>query len=680
MSETRRTSSGPTTAPARAPGSGASATSPSAESSNGTHVSPTPAGTTRSGQDAGSPDFGAALSAFLAELLERQCRLTGAVAGVIYLAGSGARQASVGATWTAPDDRRAGRVSLDQAMVTRLTKNAAEAASPPARARHELVTLAIGESASIYHAEPTHRILAVPLSAAEQVHGASVLIVPLSVRQAPDDALERVGLTGSAYEAFLWRNHCLTEAHTKTRLRETLELLDAAQQAEDAEAMGAIFCHELQRRFGCTRVSVGLLRGGRLRVVGVSGADDLNKHAAVVESLEALMEECADQDIEVVYPAPPEDESDPARRRVTRAHALHSSKFGPAALLSLPLRVSGDLVGVATLEREATDPFPAGAVPLLRLVAEFIGPALWTRRMADRGVLAVARDRTAEIGAQVLGPRYTGVKAVVGLVLLVLALAAFVPIPGRVTAEGEVRALVSRTIPPPFEGFLDEVRVKPGDVVEKGAVLATMDLKETLLQREQAAMRLRKFQTQQDDARTRGNQGEAAVLAAAVEEVQGELRLLEDRVARGAITAPIAGAISRGDIEPLAGAKVEPSQPLFEIIEPATQVIVLRVKERDIGGVSVGQEGRLALTGLPDTKVPVRVVRIRPAAEAVQKDNVFYVEAEIVQDRVEERHKPIHAWLKPGMTGTARLEHGTSTVLWEVVRPLADAVRLRLWW
>ena len=337
-------------------------------------------------------------------------------------------------------------------------------------------------------------------------------------------------------------------------------------------------------------------------------------------------------------------------------------------------------MGVVTLEREPSDPFPSGAVPLLRLVAEFIGPALWTRRMADRGVFSVARDRTAEIAALTFGPRYTGVKALLALLGIVLALMAFVPIPGRVTAESEARALVSRTIPPPFEGFLDTVSVKPGDIVTAGQVLATMDLKETLLSLEQAQHRLQKLRTQQDDARNRAQQGEAAVLAAAAEEVQGEMRLLEDRLARGEITAPIAGAVSRGDIEPLAGAKVEPSQPLFEIIEPEEHVIVLKVRERDIGAVREGQEGRMAVTGLPDTKLPIRVVRIRPAAEAVQKSNIFYVEAEIVAEKLDEKYKPLHTWLKPGMTGTARLENGTSTVLWELVKPVVDAARMRLWW
>src|SRR5690606_29097932 len=111
-------------------------------------------------------------------------------------------------------------------------------------------------------------------------------------------------------------------------------------------------------------------------------------------------------------------ETDPSQRRVTRAHEELSRRFGPSAILSLPLRVEGGLVGVATLERDTTDPFPTGAVPLLRLVAEYIGPAMWTRRMADRGVLAVARDRAIDLAVATVGPRHTGVKALVTVILL----------------------------------------------------------------------------------------------------------------------------------------------------------------------------------------------------------------------------------------------------------------------
>lgn len=631
--------------------------------------------------DSGAPDFGAELQVFLAALLERQCRLVGAVAGVIYLAEAAPRPASFGATFVlAPGEPGRGgaalpaaaRVALDDSVLSQLARFGAEAsAGPRGRTRAEVLNVRGQDERGIYQPDPTHRVLAAPLVAADQVHGATVVVVPLVPRQDVEESLERLVLASLAYEAFLWRNHCLSEAHTKTRLRETLELLDAAQQTEDAPTMGEIFCHELQRRFGCTRVSIGLIRRDRLRVVAVSGADDVDAHAAVVESLEAVMEECAEQDVEIVYPPIAADEPDPALRRVTRAHEQHSTRHGPVAMLSLPLRVSGDLVGVVTLEREPRDPFPAGAVPLLRLVAEYIGPALWTRRMADRGVLAVMRDRLGEIAVLAVGPRYTGLKAVLVLLLAAFLAIALIPIPGRVSADFETRAEVSRTVPPPFEGFLDKVQVKPGDTVKAGDVMATMDLRETLLELEKARNTVQKLRTQQDDARARGQQGDAAIAAAAIAESQFEIKFLEDRVRRGAITAPITGTVSRGDIEPLAGAKVEPSQPLFEVIDADRLVLVLQVREQDIGDVEEGQEGRMALASLPDRRHPIRVVRIRPMAETVSKGNVYLVEAELLE--------PVDS-VKAGMTGTARLENGRTTILWELVRPMADAIRMRLWW
>src|SRR5690606_36997622 len=118
---------------------------------------------------------------------------------------------------------------------------------------------------------------------------------------------------------------CLTEAQQKAKLRETLELLDTSLQGQSAEAMGSLMAHELMRRFGCLRVSIGLIRRGRVRIAAVSGADELDRRGAAVEALEAAMEECADQDVEIMYPPPLAAENDPGERRVTRAHEALST-------------------------------------------------------------------------------------------------------------------------------------------------------------------------------------------------------------------------------------------------------------------------------------------------------------------------------------------------------------------
>ena len=75
-----------------------------------------------------------------------------------------------------------------------------------------------------------------------------------------------------------------------------------------------------------------------------------------------------------------------------------------------------------------------------------------SRRLADRGVLAVTRDRTIDLGRAIVGPRYTGAKLIGLLALLAFAALAFVPIPGRVGADAEVKPELHRSISPPFSG------------------------------------------------------------------------------------------------------------------------------------------------------------------------------------------------------------------------------------
>lgn len=632
-------------------------------------------------QPAESSQTARQLQEVLVSILEQQGEQVGAVAGIVYLVGTEARPAQVAATYTS--DRRSGRgngtpaqqitsdpFSFDESILARL-RRAAETAAADEHGRGVVEPLSLTSRTGFYEAEPSYRALATPLIVADQVHGACVLVVPAASGIDTAKALDWMRTVSVRFEAFLWRQHSLAEAHAKTRLRQTLELLDASQQAPDADSMGAILCHELQTRFGCTRVSIGLIRGSRIRLAAVSGADELDRLGDAADALEAAMEEAADQDIELVYPRPPELGQDPAHQHVTRAHADLSRKFGPSAILSLPLRVEGDLVGVAVLERSPDDPFPAAAVPLLRLVAECIGPALWTRRMADRGVLAVVRDRVTEIAETAVGPRRTGVKALVLLLVLILAGLALVPIPGRVTAQAETRPVVWRTIPAPFPGYLAQVNVRPGDPVSEGDVLAVMDLRDAQLELARARSQLARFATQRDEAMSANETADAEIAAAAIAEVTATIALLEDRIERGTIRSPIDGKVSRGDAEQTVGAHVDPTQTLFEIVAEDRVRAVVEVGERSVSRVRPGQEGNITLAALPSSRLPVRVTSVRPAAEAVRGSNVYLAEAEFIEHP---------EWLKPGLTGSARLEDGWTTGLAWLLRPIIDEVRLRLWW
>lgn len=612
----------------------------------------------------------APLASFLGSLLRRQVSLGDADAGVIWLYPTPTRQAGPVAIHQDPE-RSLSRAWV-RTVVQAMERNADSLQSPGEEGRlgFRIEQVRLDGEDGVYRSGAGHLLAIVPLMAAGTVEGLCGLVIAGNDRRLASEAALRASLSATSFEAYLWQENAIKEAEGRARLRETLELLDAAIQGQTVGAVAAILCHELRRRFACVRASIGLVHGEALRLVGMSGVDAVDRRAPAVHAIEAAMEECAAQDIEIAFPQSETAERDPATRRVVRAHEQLSLKAGPSAILSLPLRIEGDLVGVVSLERSPEDPFPPGAASLLRLLAEFIGPCIWTRRLADRGILAVARDRILDLGTAIAGPRHTGAK-LIGLLLLAIFIAlAAIPIPDRVSANAEVRAVTARTIPPPFTGYLVETLVRPGDRVEAGAVLGRMDTSEIVLQLEEELGRRASLETERDNAHATGDLGAWRRASKGVEESDAKIALFNTYIARAEIRSPIAGQVSRGDLEEFVGARVEPTTALFEIVTP-DRMVLIEIDERDIRRVEIGQEGWIITTSSPNDRVPIRVARINPSAEPTEGANVFLVEAEV------ESHA---AMLRPGMRGRVKLKDGVTTGLAALARPVLDEIRMRLWW
>lgn len=603
----------------------------------------------------------AELIEFLHALIRFQCRLLGADTAAVYMVPGPTRAGGIAAAV------RGDTTALDEGVAKRITSIAERVVQDNGRPIAEPVEIAL--PGAMYGSEPTHLALAVPLRAEGNVEGAAVVLAPRTTRD-PDEALAKLSLTTSRFEAHLWRRSALQEAEQKVILRETLVLLDRAQQGTDAKAMAALMVDELRRRFACTRVSIGLINADRVRIVAVSGADDLDKHAPAVEALEAVMEETALQDTEVIYPAPDSIESNPAERRVIHEHARLSESFGPSSIVSLPLRIEGDLIGVIVLERDQTDPFPAASLPLVRLIAEFVGPAVYTRRLADRRFPQVLRDDIRDLGGAIVGPRHTAPKLVALLVIIVLALAAFVPIPARIAAPMELEATSSRAVVAPFAGYLAKAHVRPGDRVATGDLLVEMSTDELELSLAEAQANLDTLGTRRDDALARGQRSDARAIQAEIDEAEVSIELIQASLADAQIRAPIDGLVSIGDLERLEGAPVDATKVLLEIVAEDTLAII-EVAETDAERMQQGQTGWITTRGNAGRRIPVTVDRINPVAQLREGRSVYLIEASIDEPASE---------LRPGMTGSARLRAGWSTTLWELARPVVDVVRLRLWW
>ena len=246
---------------------------------------------------------------------------------------------------------------------------------------------------------------------------------------------------------------------------------------------------------------------------------------------------------------------------------------------------------------------------------------------------------------------------------------AALPIPARVKGTMEVQAEVSRAVVPPFAGFLESFEVRPGDRVEEGQIVARLDTRELKLSLDELNERIATLSTQKDNALARGELAQARQYEAELDEAMASSDLINERIALAELRAPMTGVVSRGDLEKLVGAPVDASKALFEIVGPGIRVLI-EVNERDIGRVEVGQKGSVASRAQPGQSIGVTVVRVNPVAQPREGANVFVLEATF--DETPE-------WVRPGMTGTSRLNDGWSTPLWELSRPLVDAFRMWTW-
>ena len=149
------------------------------------------------------------LRTLLTRVLETQCRLAQAAAGVIYLDGSSNRRAGVFARWPQRTNM------LDDVAMDKLERLGAQTlAGEGDRGRIESLTIA--DRSGLYGAGQTHIVLVAPLSASGKVEGAAMLVMPAGEEIDAERALTQLSLSSAPFETFLWRQQAMAETWGST--------------------------------------------------------------------------------------------------------------------------------------------------------------------------------------------------------------------------------------------------------------------------------------------------------------------------------------------------------------------------------------------------------------------------------------------------------------------------------
>lgn len=237
-----------------------------------------------------------------------------------------------------------------------------------------------------------------------------------------------------------------------------------------------------------------------------------------------------------------------------------------------------------------------------------------------------------------------------------LTLLAFWPTPYTMDCSCELATTDRRYAVAPYQGTLQQVFVKPGDVVAAGAVLATMDDRELRIELagQQAAFEREKNQIA--SWRASGDLAKARIAELEAERIRQEIALLNHHLAHREIRAPIDGTIVQGDLVELMGAPVEIGNNLFEVAGLSDLLVQVEIPEYQYRFAQPGQTVRLYLEAFPYEVFTGQVERLHPRATTREERNVFLAELRLPNGD----HK-----LRPGMKGRAQVTGDAFPLAWK---------------
>lgn len=454
------------------------------------------------------------------------------------------------------------------------------------------------------------------------------------------------------------------ESRHRSRLGSVIDALAAVVEEERFQGACTALVTDLVARFGAERASVGFVARGRVQLQGLSHSASFAKRTALVRDLEAAMDEAVDQGATLTWPA-----IEGAPERPVRAQAALAERHDLTSVLSIPLPAGDRSCGAVTLERRGA-PFDTAAVEELEAVASLVGPMLEARRRDERSLAAKAIDSARTSLRALVGPRHVARKLVVAALVLVVAFLAVAKGDYRVSADTVLEPAVLRAAVAPFAGYVARAPARAGDVVAEGALLATLDDRDLVLERLKWASEHEKLAKQHREALAERDASRAEIVGAQIAQARAELDRIEDRLTRTALRAPFEGVVVSGDWSQKLGAPVETGDLLFEVAPLDAYRVIVRVDERDVADVREGQTGRLMLTALPDRSFPITVETVTPVASAVEGRNVF---------RVEARFEGEPPRLRPGMEGVAKIDVDRRRLAWIWAHDAIDWLRLFVW-
>ncbi|NOQ89212.1 MAG: HlyD family efflux transporter periplasmic adaptor subunit [Gammaproteobacteria bacterium] len=528
-------------------------------------------------------------------------------------------------------------------------------------ASEQKASVANGKSAAVTDINAKNYLVAAPLIINKQFFGAVCFEFKNNNQSQYQDYLSQVE------SSIVWLNslsQLLTGSSSieaELALKITAVALSQPQSAEAAMAVTS----ELACGLHCERVSIGFVEKNDVRLHTISNSANHETRQNIVKCIEAAMLEAVDQRETLVFPP------DTNSYYYTQEHETLVKQHSGEYVCTVPLMVNEDVIGAVMYERHSeAGAFDAKTKELCEQMAALFAPILYYRRLNDRPITEKLKDSTYGLFSNMFGSEYLGTKLVSTMVLGVLVFAFLMPWNYRISASAILEGAVERVVTSPEAGYIKDASARPGDIVEAGATLATLDDRDLLLEKLKWSGKHKQVSKEYREALAIHNLSQIGILRAQLSQAEAQLEILALKLNRTVISSPISAVIVSGDYTRALGSPVERGQVLYKVSPLDDYRVVLQVDESDISEITLGMQGELTLSAAAEETFEMEVSKITPVSTADNGINYFQVEAMLTSSP---------DFLRPGMQGIGKIEVGERRMLWVWTHKMVDWLRLKLW-
>jgi len=602
--------------------------------------------------------------AFLLQLLASQCEMARATSGSLIRYVGGEQPAEVIALYppAEKEDDAPGWIGL-----------AVQAMGQAAQTKGSMV-LGLQRQDALYADSEQDHLIILPLKNKQAFTGVAAFHLPPGTEI--ERSRDRLEVTAALINVFELRQALEKRGSDLKLMTEAMRIMAAVNDQEKFRAASLALVNEIAAKYKAERVSIGMLEGRYVKVQAISQTEHFTRKMKLVQDIESAMEECLDQDVELVHPCPPEQ---PAITRQTKKLA---EQHGPTTIISLPLRVGGEspeAIGIIVIEKPMDEPPTLREAETLRIASDLVAARLKELYERDKWIGAQVAKTSRKGLAWLIGSKHTWLKLTALAIFAILAVLILVPGMDKVSAPFTVEATSRTILPAPFDGHLETLNVEPNAEVLGGqtilAGLRKTELSEQLL--EEMAEKAR-HEADLDKAIEEGKLGDQRAASARINASMARIRQLNLKLKEADIRSPISGVVIEGDLRKRVGGTVQRGEELFQVASLEDLRGELMVSESRIGDVEVGYIGKLATSDRPERKIAFTVLSIDPVAEPQEGKNVFRVRVAFDEEDVAELTAGKQSLLI-GQEGVAKIHIKERPLIVVWTRDLVNWVRMKLW-